>query len=334
MRLRNILVLLVLFFGMIGSFMAIEGALSGEEKDLDNYGFLRGKIIDEDTGKPVNEKFFVSINNLNYTFLSHFGTETDVNGFFKCKWYPGTYLLYFFPRSHISKYCWDKNPRRFPGERNIVKIEKGKITEIIKKATLAGRLKLLMISKEGDRINPKIIFGEKIDCGVRIVGDSLIDNISGEFFTEGDDFNDGEILVHSLCPDIYNVKVIFDGMGIPSISLEGIVIKKNSTTEVEVKIDLDDPTGVEGVIYYESGESIDNVEVGIGGPIENSDSISASVYTDQNGYYKIIGLKEGTYYVTFMKEIKRLVFLNISPRKVYIKNGSLSRLDIKLKNRE
>jgi hypothetical protein len=331
MRLRNILVLLVLFFGMIGSFMEMAGTQSGEEQDLDNYGFLRGKIIDEDTGKPVNEKFFVSINNLNYTFLSHFGTETDVNGFFKCKWYPGTYLLYFFPRSHISKYCWDKNPRRFPGEKNIVKIERGKITEIVKKATLAGRLKLLMVSKDGSRINPKIIFGEKIDCNVHIVGDSLIDNTNGEFFTEGDDFNDGEILVHSLCPDIYTLDVAFDGMGIPSISLEGIVIEKNSTTEVEVKIDFDDPTGVEGVIYYESGGSIDNVEVGIGGPIGSSDSISASVYTDQNGYYKIVGLKEGTYDMTFLKKIKDSLFLRILPRQVFVKNGSLSRLDVVLK---
>ena len=123
-------------------------------------------------------------------------------------------------------------------------------------------------------------------------------------------------------------------MGIPSISLEGIVIEKNSTTEVKVEIDFDDPTGVEGVIYYESGESIDNVEVSTGGPIESSESISASVYTDQNGYYKIVGLKEGTYYMTFMKEIQDFVFLNISPRKVFVKNGSLTRLDVKLKNRK
>ena len=334
MRLRNILILLVLFFGLIGSFMAMEAAESSEEQDPDNYGILRGKIIDEDTGKPVNEKFFVSINDLNYIMLSRFGTETNENGFFKCKWKPGTYLLYFFPRSHTSKYCWDKNPRFFPGEKNIIKIEKGKITKIVKKATLAGRLKLLLVSKEGDRINPRITFGKKIDCGVRIQGESLIDNTSGEFFTEGDDFNDGEILVHSLCPDIYKVKVTFDGMGIPSISLEDIVIEKNSTTEVEVKIDLDDPTGVEGVIYYESGEAIDNVEVGIGRPLGSPDSISASVYTDQNGYYKIVGLKEGTYDMTFMKEIEDSVFLRILPRKVFVKNGSLSRLDVKLKNSE
>jgi hypothetical protein len=332
MRLRNIFVLPLLFFLLIVSSMAMEETQSGEEQDLDNYGILRGKIIDEDTEKPVNEKFFVSINDPNYTLLSRFGTESDGNGFFKCKWKPGTYLLYFFPRSHTSKYCWDKNPRFFPGERNIITIEKGKITEIIKKATLAGRLKLLMVSTEGDKINPQIIFGGKIDCNARIQGESLIDNTSGEFFTEGDDFNDGEMLVHSLCPDKYTIEVTFDGMGIGSTLLKDIVIEKNSTTEVKVTIDLDDPTGVQGVIYFESGESIENVEVSIGGPIENSESISASVYTDQNGYYKIVGLKEGTYYVTFMKEIKDFVFLNISPRKVFVKNGSLSRLDVKIKN--
>jgi hypothetical protein len=334
MKLRNIFVLLVLFFGLIGSFLAMVEAQSGEEQDLDNYGILRGKIIDEDSGKLVNEKFFVSINDPNYNLLSRFGTETDENGFFKCKWKTGTYLLYFFPRSRTSKYCWDKNPIFFPGEKNIIKIGKGKITEIVKKAKLAGKLKLLMVSKEGDKINPQIIFGEKIDCNARIQGESLIDNTSGEFFTDGDDFNDGEMLVHSLCPDIYTLDVTFDGMGIGSIFLEGIVIEKNSTTEVKVKIDLDDPTGIQGDIYYESGELLENVEVSIGGPIESSESITASVYTDQNGYYKIVGLKEGTYYVTFMKEIKRLVFLNISPRKVYVKNGSLSRLDVRLKDRK
>lgn len=332
MRFRNIFVLLVLFFGLFSSLSAMEEAQSGEEQDLDNYGILRGKIIDEDSGKPVNEKFFVSINDPNYKLISRFGTETDENGFFKCKWKPGTYLLYFFPRSRTSKYCWDKNPRFFPGEKNIITIEKGKITEIIKKATLAGRLKLLMVSKEGDKINPQVIFRKRIDCDVQIKGESLIDTTSGSFFTDGDDFNDGEILVHCLCPDIYTIDVDFEGMGIGSKLLKDIVIEKNSTTEVEVKIDLDDPTGVQGVIYYESGESIENVEVSIGGPIESSESITASVYTDQNGYYKIVSLKEGTYYMTFMKEIKRLVFLNISPRKVYVKNGSLSRLDLKLKN--
>jgi len=119
-------------------------------------------------------------------------------------------------------------------------------------------------------------------------------------------------------------------MGIGSVFLRDILVEKNSTTEVEVKIDLNDPTGVEGVIYYESGEFLENVEVRTGGPVGSSDSISASVYTDQNGYYKIVGLKEGIFSLSFHKEIKNLVFLNISPRKVYVKNGSLSRLDIKL----
>jgi hypothetical protein len=57
------------------------------------------------------------------------------------------------------------------------------------------------------------------------------------------------------------------------------------------------------------------------------------VYTDKNGYYKIVGLKEGLYYVKFKKKINDS-FIRILPRKIIVKKGSLSRLDLRLKNRK
>ena len=50
-----------------------------------------------------------------------------------------------------------------------------------------------MVSKEGARINPEEIVGDKANCSVSIYAESLIDNISGTRLTDNDDFNDGEL---------------------------------------------------------------------------------------------------------------------------------------------
>ena len=197
MKVRNMLVLLIMFLGLIDVKIALSKA---QEAGIDDYGILRGKIINEDTGMLVFEKFLVRINdpNIKYSLqIERFGTETDDKGLFSCKLKPGAYLLYFNPISRTSKYCWDSNPLNLPEEKQVIIIEKGKITEIVKKAKLAGRLKLIMVSKEGHRINPKEIVGEKANFSVRFYANWLLDTFDATFFSaDEDDFNDGEIVVY------------------------------------------------------------------------------------------------------------------------------------------
>ena len=124
----------------------------------------------------------------------------------------------------------------------------------------------------------------------------------------------------------------FDGLGIVGQKFQNVEVEKEKTNELKVTVDLNDPTGVQGVISYENGTLLDNVEVSIGGPEGSSERLSAMVYTDIKGYYKIVGLKEGVHIVFFNKEVRDGVYLNIKPRNVSIKKGSLSRLDVKIKN--
>jgi hypothetical protein len=242
------------------------------------------------------------------------------------------YLLFFNPISRTSKYCWDSNPLNFPEEKQVIRIEKGKITKIVKKAKLAGRLKLIMVSKEGDRINPKEIVGEKANFSVRFYANWLLDTFDATFFAGGDDFNDGEIVVYCLKPCKYDIEMDFDGLGIVGQKFQNVEVEKEKTNELKVTVDLNDPTGVQGVVSYENGTLLDNVEVSIGGPEGSSEILTAMAYTDIKGYYKIVGLKEGVHSVSFNKEIRDGVYLNLMPRNVNIKKGSLSRLDVRIKN--
>jgi len=327
MRRTIFCVLVVLVIGIISSHVL----MAVPQESGDNYGILKGQIIDEETGEPVAEHFLVSLTESNVEAAYQIktkGYKTDKKGYFSFRWEPGSYLLYFQPTSPTSKYCRDRNPISYPESKQIIQIEKGKVTEIIKKAQLGGKLKLTMETQTGERINPILIFGENVDVRVQIWGKSLLDNESEIRFTDGDTFSDGEILMHSLCPDLYEVKIEFGGMGILTKNLKNIEVKKDEITEVGVIVDFHGQTGIEGTILYTDGTPIENVRVGVFGPEGASKKSGASVYTDKNGYYKIVGLEEGLYDVIFSKRLGKTRFLSIRPREVAVKSGFLSPLDI------
>lgn len=302
-------------------------------QDNDNYGILKLLIIDEETYVPVSEAFYGAIRDADVKNVSEimFGGKpftTDNRGYFSCKWRPGNYLLYFFPVSRTSKYCWDKNPMNYLEAKKIIQIEKGKITKVIKKAQRGGKIRLIMESKSGERINPIEIFGENVDCNLQIYSKSLLINKSETTFTEKDNFNDGEITLYSLCPDLYGIEAKFDGMGIPPVHLKNIEVKKKATTEVRVTIDLNSPTGIEGRILYTDGTPIENVRVGISGPEEDLQKLTASVYTDKNGHYRIVSLKEGLYWMGFIKQLGEARFLRIKPKHAMVNNGLMSTVEV------
>jgi len=338
MNAKKVYIIFILFLGLLGLNYSINGAQSNDTDDPDNYGILRGKIVDEETGENVSEKFFVRINDSDIKYpiqIEYIGTISDENGIFQSELEPGTYLLYFQPDSVTSKYSWDLNPINYPSEKQIVTIERGKITEVIKKARLAGKAKLTIVSKNGERIYPNEIVGENADLSVSFSADWLIDNINDTHFSsEEDDFNDGEILIYCLPPGKYNVEIDFSGLGVISKKLEDIEIKKKISNEINIVIDLNDPTGVHGEIFYDNGNPLENLKVTVWGLEGSNDHIKASIFTDKNGYYKIVGLKEGIYKMSFRKQIGERTFFYIESRVIKVKEGSLTRLDVQAKSPE
>ena len=102
MILRNVLVLLVLFLGIIGPNVFIKG------QDADDYGKLVGWVVDPISGNPVNEVFELEFykcdtNELMGSWLKE--AKTDNRGHFSIKLSPYKYCLHFSPESKKSKYC-------------------------------------------------------------------------------------------------------------------------------------------------------------------------------------------------------------------------------------
>jgi hypothetical protein len=323
MKQKKIYVLLLLVCSLVFSSTLLEA-----QTDADNYGKLVGQIIDPETNKPVNEIFFVSINDSKTLQIEPFGVYTDKKGYFSTKVKEGSYLLYFYPKSKRSIYCWDKNPFKKNGEKRIVLIERGKVTKIIKKAQLVGQLKLVLFSKEGKRINPLEVVGSSVSCHVTLTADHLLRDLSGDEFSDGDNFNDGEMKINSLCSGLYNIKINYKGLGIGSSIIKGIIINSKEMFELNVVIDLTDQTGVEGKVLNQDGSPIEGVEVNVSGPGGAEDKISASVITNNMGYYQIVGLTEGIYIMYFKKRIGDYKYLRIRAKKVVIKKNVISNFDI------
>ncbi len=330
-NMRRVIISVLVILLVVVACLNIFSEITRDNSDTEDYGILNGQLFDDETSKPVNEPFLISVSDSGIKRFSQMRrpiTETDKNGEFSCKLKPGMYLLYSFPKNSVSKYCSDKNPFTYPATKQIVKIERGKITKAIKKTKYAGRIKLRLISKDGTQVNPGQLFGENADIKVRICGKSLLRCMSGIRFTNSDDFNDGEILLSSLCPDLYSIYIKFGGLGIPSVKIQELLVQKNEIAEVDVNIFNNKQTGIRGRILSKKAEPIENAKISFSGPVGNSKEDSGYVYSDQSGYFEIVDIREGLYRLNAIKEIEKFKFLNIPARKVAVKMGTIVKIEI------
>lgn len=319
MRLRNIYVLLVLFLALIGSYVLCEG------QDADDYGKLVGWILDPNSGKPVNEVFIIELFNCSQFESSAVifkQRKTDQKGYFSIEAEPGQYCLHISPNSMASKYCIE--PYHFHNGQFYfpVMIEKGKITEIRKKATVGGAIKVRVLDTGGRLINPSADLPKGAEISVSIHSSNYIIGALSQHRLY-DDMDDGETIVRTLFPSKYNVTVNFNRTGYKDLKFENILVKEKEVTEIDCVIDLTDITGIEGKVVDINGNPIKGIEVSmipqfaVGGSFDD--------ITDKDGYYRITGLPEGSYHIMISS---REGGLRIYKENIEIKKGILTQKDV------
>ncbi len=272
----------------------------------DNFGKVIGQIIDPETNKPVNEKFRVCIYNWYYREDDYERRKdceflTDEKGRITMDFPPATFGLLFYPEDLESKYTGTYHPfyEKMPAEYKdifscVIKVETGKITRFVGKAIIGGALKVTLVDLAGNPVDLAVAFPGR---SVSIQGG--IDNYN---LSPGSDsldltLDNGKFFRQGLFPDTsWQVYLRFFGIGYGVFKKKDIVIKANEVTEINVFIDPNDITGVEGKIVDELGNPQKKVRISF---YQKDESIEGDFdyYTDSNGHYIMTGMPDGFYKV-------------------------------------
>lgn len=237
------------------------------------YGSISGQVTDEETGKGIP--------GIGISILGRTRAEvlTDAEGkYLKNLLKPGKYNVIF---NFHSPYCRSSSGGTLyinPGQ-NIVLNSVFKIG-----GSVSGRV------YESDGITP--------------IGSATINVIRyGGGVGKTETKADGSYSMCCLCPtDDYYISVDSNIPGIAYIIFLGIKVEKGKDTNVlDVVFDLDDITGIEGIITSSiDGKPIPDAEVAIWNykiidPVKGEPIEIGSVNTNENGYYYIKNLEPGEY---------------------------------------
>jgi hypothetical protein len=213
-------------------------------------------------------------------------------------------------------------------ERDVLRVEPGKITYFKKKAIIGGILKLYIADMKDIRFNPQEKFNQEFNITSNIVTDFYIGGAGNS-----DDLNDGEETVYGLYEALYRIEVTFEGLGFKDFKKDNIKVEKGKTTEININLDLTNITGVEGVVTDSEGVPVEGALI-LFGPIEGSpdDTIGYKAITDKDGYYRLTGMPEGEYYLTYIYVRKIGNGTTGSPLGYFdAKKNELRHMDIQLK---
>ncbi len=271
---------------------------SAQDLDNENFGKVRGWIVDPETGNSVDEVFVVD-----FWYANHEGlfdsskihsVQSDQNGSFETLLPPGSYILRFRSKLQNSKYCsYEPNPKKNDSFRYIIKIERDKTTEIRKIASIGGSLKIIIEDNSGNQIN----FKEKFPLVQPTVTASLKnpDFFYSIILPENALIisENGVITENSLFPGVYTLDFSFIGLGFPKVIKEGIRIEKGKVAIVRIPIDISNLAGIEGRISDKNGISLANCLIFFSKPGSQKEPII--VDTNRNGEYHVIGMSSGIY---------------------------------------
>ena len=293
-----------------------------EEWDADNFGKVVIQVFDKSTGEKVNEifkvNFFNSLEAGNSSSFERFA-KTNNKGYLVIKLKPGIYYLQFLPESCQSKYELEPSPVVSEKNRQMIKVESGKITEVLKKANYGGKLKIILVDPTGRKINPKEEFYEDIAISTFLGSDGnfglfLNDVMSVRELTgKKDDLNDGEVVIGRLYPGKYDISISFGFLGIRKQEIKYIQVFRNQTTVKEIVLDVNASTGIEGYVMDHNGVPLKDLRVEIQ---------DAKGRTDKNGYYKIVGIDEGRHIISVYSSLVADddIFINKSYYTEIVKN--------------
>ena len=332
MIVRNVFTMLVLFLGMLIHGFSIEKA--DEKLDKDNYGKVVGYIIDSETGEPARERLAIFVYSYSFNnFPSHLHTfYSDNNGKFSFELKPGNYCIYYGPNLEESIYSAEPLPDVIEyitelKNLNYIEVMKGKITNVVKKAYRAGRLRIILVDENGNKINPKERFYNKISINTSISSRGVLNKQSfGAFMSSNSKLNEGEVELRFLYPALYKIELSFPFIGHGDATFE-VEVVAGQTIEKKVVLDMSNGTGVEGVVSTPSGTPIQGASVGVGG---GGFYGRGSYITDSNGYYKIINIQTGRCRLEISYEKTEGHFF-YKYCEVNIQNNVLLRKDIVLK---
>ena len=322
--------ILILVMIMIIGMIVVKGLTGVSQQewlmDKDNYGKVVGRIVDADTGEPINEVFrllFLDSDRDQYGFNIEAKEKTTEQGTFEKKLLPHIYTIQFYPLAKDSKYSYFPYPFRLEENKRInVKVERGKITLVQIEAHLAGTLKIYTVDQNNVKFNPSTVFSQKINIHAYFRS-PLYEAVSNG----RDDLNDGELTLTRLYPGAYSVEVSFDGLGYPSVKKENIQVEKGKATEVLISMDLNDNTGIEGVLTDMNGIALEGAFVALG----HKDIVSGCdfrSYANKNGYYQLRGMPVGYYYMSYYYK-KKSGLLSFRYGLVEIKENVMLRMDIR-----
>jgi hypothetical protein len=279
-----------------------------QDMDQENVGMVRGWIIDPETKEPVNERYIIEVwdaNNLN-SYSGYLGLiNSNEKGYFEDQMVAGKFLFRFFLKNRSTKFC-QKEPHPLLNDqyRFVVNIEKGKITDIRKEATIGGRIKVVIVDSGGTRIDLKEKFDvPRIDANVNVWNPNFYSELYLCSYSQ-DALQNGEIVGDAIFPGKYKLEVNFIGIGHGNgaIELKDILVEAGKIKTVYIPINLNDNTGLEGYIYDEDGAFIPDANVvfipAVPGPTYH-DNLEA--FSDQSGFYRFIGIKEGKYSLLIAK---------------------------------
>jgi hypothetical protein len=272
----------------------------------DNFGKVIGQIIDPETNKPVNEKFRVCIYNWyyredDYEYRKDCNFYTNEKGRITMDLPPATFGLLFYSQERNSKYSCTYHPfyEKMPAEYKdmfscVIKVETGKITRFVSKAIIGGALKVTLVDLAGNTIDPAVAFpGRSVTTQGEIVNHNLVPGSP----TRSLKLENGKFFKKGFFPDnSWEVDLRFYGIGYGVFKKKDIVIKANEVTEINVAIDPNDITGVEGQILDEMGNPKKKVEICFF-PKDESIEGSFSCFTNSNGHFMMTGMPDGLYEV-------------------------------------
>ena len=222
---------------------------------------------------------------------------SNQKGYFEKNLLPGQYILRFFPAEPSQRYCSEEpHPLKNDQFKYIVNVKKGKNTEIRKNATIGGRLRIFIADLQGNKFDPKFKFGVTyINIASSVNNGNFYDSIDLHGFN-GDNLNDGEMLSNAIYPGMYKLKVNLYGVGFNGGKIEedDVEVKRGEISNVTIKINTENETGIEGYVTDGKGHPIAREAVMF---LSTNDLPFISTYTNERGYYKFVGMESGEYEV-------------------------------------
>ncbi len=245
------------------------------------YSTVSGKVIDVETSKGIKDVKIV---------LSIYGTgrrdvkSTDAKGeFIFTEIISGKGEISFYPS---NTYAW---VRSWEKPDSII-VKKGKNLFILKKLKKGGNVEVKVIDKKTNSpIEGVELFIPQEHPGLRTELSDIYSN------------SQGILIKDRLFPGKYDLN--FWRMGYWFKEVQGIEVKSNEVTKVELFYDDDNPINIQGrICCKQDGLPLKNVLISIS--LKDSEKYWAHTFTDLNGCFSMLDLVPGLYTVTLLGIMK------------------------------